>query len=566
MTTLYDILKGSLGTPGVTPGATPSSSVAAPGSGMTGSGPLPPPTYSLPNGGGQFNTNGPVDASGTPNASVLSPDQMTAAQGIFAPKTPAYTPPSHDELAGTFNKAIAPAPTTTDPEAAPSNSPFDETLKTATSNPLGTIYKLREEQASDRFNNTGAYYVDPAWGLSPDEVRQKRNSADNHYEQVQAALQLGATQQIYQMKNALGGDFSGIPVRAQGAAQQVQTQYTQDANKTLAPTLVAASKANSDYNDMVKQVSNGGTIPAPRAYALIEQFQLAQTPGVSVKKAVYDTINGMASSYPKAVQAELSKFTSGLYTGGNPADPASYNGVPTASLSLPAAKALLDIINSNAEGSITSFNQNNRSNWVNNLKSLGLDQATADRLLPPQGQSGYGQAPTPGDNFDVAGFTREAQTMGKSPEEIKAYLQSKGHTSFNTVGNTTASNGIISGVDITKYATDPLHEKKISSIVGSMNIDASNPDVLDSYIKSIAPSSSVTGNMIANAAQVYNVDPKLITAIIQNDSTFGTKGKAVRTNNPGNVGNDDAGNMRKYSSVDNGVMAVAHWLSNHKTS
>jgi len=89
---------------------------------------------------------------------------------------------------------------------------------------------------------------------------------------------------------------------------------------------------------------------------------------------------------------------------------------------------------------------------------------------------------------------------------------------------------------------------------------------VDNYIKSKYPSSPVTGAMIMNGAQSYEVDVRLMMAIMEQDSSFATAGKAIRTLNPGNVGNDDDGNLRTYGSWQEGVTAVAEWLSRHRGS
>ena len=117
--------------------------------------------------------------------------------------------------------------------------------------------------------------------------------------------------------------------------------------------------------------------------------------------------------------------------------------------------------------------------------------------------------------------------------------------------------------DITSYATDPLHERKISRILKAMG-KMNNASEIDEYIGIKAINSPVTGQMVVNSAGAYNVDVRLIMAIMEQDSLFGTKGKAVRTLNPGNVGNDDSGNLRTYPSWAEGVIAVAEWLDRHR--
>ncbi len=139
-------------------------------------------------------------------------------------------------------------------------------------------------------------------------------------------------------------------------------------------------------------------------------------------------------------------------------------------------------------------------------------------------------------------------------------------TSFNSVGgDTNKASGIIGGYDIRSYATDPNHEKRIATIVGGIPPIAS-PFQADAYIRKVAPNSPVTGKDVLDAAAATGTPPALILAIMQQDSTFGTKGKAVRTLNPGNVGNTDSGATRTYPTWRDGVFAVAKNLQKRKIS
>lgn len=117
--------------------------------------------------------------------------------------------------------------------------------------------------------------------------------------------------------------------------------------------------------------------------------------------------------------------------------------------------------------------------------------------------------------------------------------------------------------DITPYATDPLHEQKIADILsfmGAMNTAAE----IDAYIANESIGSPLTGFMFLHAANTYTVDVRLMMALIELDSRFGTVGVAIRTMNPGNVGNTDTGATRTYASWQEGVDAVASWLNNHR--
>ncbi len=130
---------------------------------------------------------------------------------------------------------------------------------------------------------------------------------------------------------------------------------------------------------------------------------------------------------------------------------------------------------------------------------------------------------------------------------------------------TNGSVAVLGEYDITPYATDPEHEEKVMNILSKMGV-MDTAEKIDDYIKGKYLSSPVTGEMIVNAAQSYEVDARLMMAIMEQDSRFGTIGIATSTLNPGNVGNDDSGNTRTYESWQEGVTAVAEWLSRHRGS
>jgi len=132
---------------------------------------------------------------------------------------------------------------------------------------------------------------------------------------------------------------------------------------------------------------------------------------------------------------------------------------------------------------------------------------------------------------------------------------------------TEKKHGIVSGYDIRSYATNPKHEANVNRIY-------QNVEVSDSYIQRIAKGSPVTIKMVVDSSKKYAVDPKMILAIMQEDSQFGTVGVGARTNNPGNVSNycrnggnacPMKGNSYTFQSWEDGVNAVAKWLSNHRT-
>lgn len=112
------------------------------------------------------------------------------------------------------------------------------------------------------------------------------------------------------------------------------------------------------------------------------------------------------------------------------------------------------------------------------------------------------------------------------------------------------------------YATDPNYVKEITGLYGTISGlgVTQSPDTLQGYINNNAKGSPVTGQMIMNAAQTYSIDPALLTTVLLHESDFGTAGAAVKTMNPGNIGNTGT-STRAYGSWQAGVMATAKNLS-----
>jgi hypothetical protein len=124
-----------------------------------------------------------------------------------------------------------------------------------------------------------------------------------------------------------------------------------------------------------------------------------------------------------------------------------------------------------------------------------------------------------------------------------------------------------SGYDLSSYASNPNYVSDINNIVSGMGnlTDASS---IQGYITQNYPNSPITGQMISDAASQYGVDPKTLTAMLQQESQMATDGsKGATMNNPGNVGNTDsamaAGTPVGYPDMQSGVNAVAQWLSEH---
>lgn len=126
----------------------------------------------------------------------------------------------------------------------------------------------------------------------------------------------------------------------------------------------------------------------------------------------------------------------------------------------------------------------------------------------------------------------------------------------------------IGGYDFTNYATDPNWGNAVNSIMSRLPNFTQKPNQsgdLDAYIKKISPKSQITGSDVVQVAQQYNIDPKLMVAIMQHESGFGTLGAAAKTFNPGNVGNVDSGATKNMGTWKSGIEALAQNISRRKS-
>lgn len=120
----------------------------------------------------------------------------------------------------------------------------------------------------------------------------------------------------------------------------------------------------------------------------------------------------------------------------------------------------------------------------------------------------------------------------------------------------------LSQYDLSSYATDPAYEQKLITILSSMGA-MNDQATIEQFIKNASPSSPLTGEMILSAAQAYSIDTRLLLAMLNLESSFGTTGVGATTFNPGNVGNTGA-DTHTFPTWAFGVNAVAEWLGKHR--
>lgn len=165
------------------------------------------------------------------------------------------------------------------------------------------------------------------------------------------------------------------------------------------------------------------------------------------------------------------------------------------------------------------------------------------------------------------------RNRGRTDEQIRQLIDSQG---FNNAATVQAKNGstlvsknpnptkIIrtgSGTyDFSNYATDPNWGNAVKTHLSKIP-NTTDPAQLTSYIKSQAPNSPITGEMVLNSARKFGVDPKIILAIAKQEANYATLGRAARTFNPGNVGNVDSGSNVNWGSWQAGLDALARNIS-----
>jgi hypothetical protein len=128
---------------------------------------------------------------------------------------------------------------------------------------------------------------------------------------------------------------------------------------------------------------------------------------------------------------------------------------------------------------------------------------------------------------------------------------------------------VVAGYDLTSYAGTSSSQGTYGQDVASIyqNIpQISDAQSAQQYISSVVPNSPITGQMVMSAAQQYGVDPGMILAVAQKESSLGTAGMAVSTFNPGNVGNETGTRSSNLGSWQNGVNALAENLSKRQIS
>lgn len=204
---------------------------------------------------------------------------------------------------------------------------------------------------------------------------------------------------------------------------------------------------------------------------------------------------------------------------------------------------------------------------VNNWSNVQtVDSSTTSQKFTQIGTDDFGNP--------VYGFANEATGTVTPLAPTTGNYTANGNSLVSTTPDTSK---VINGYDFTSYATDPNWGNAVNSILQkvpefSLPNDAQGPtspqqqaQTLQAYIQKVAPNSKITGQMVIDAAKQYGVDPRVMTAIMQQESQFGTKGTGAKTFNPGNVGNVDSGATSNKGDWQSGVNALAANMAQRTT-
>jgi len=152
---------------------------------------------------------------------------------------------------------------------------------------------------------------------------------------------------------------------------------------------------------------------------------------------------------------------------------------------------------------------------------------------------------------------------GKFPDAVKALFGLAGQAGTATPGQDKLTSPSGNVYDMTGYATDPQHTAKVEQAIADIG-KLNSPQDITNYISQSVPNSPITADMINQAAGKYGVGWEEMLGLMKEESQLGTAGVAVKTFNPGNIGNTDSGQTKNYGSWQAGVDAVAQELAKRK--
>lgn len=210
-------------------------------------------------------------------------------------------------------------------------------------------------------------------------------------------------------------------------------------------------------------------------------------------------------------------------------------------------------------------------------------------LVSPTGQVMYqGSGITAASPETVSSIANMLYTNGQFPDYAtalqavmanpSAYIPGMGGNAGSTAvspssgsTNSTMQGSNIFGYDMSSYSTNPNYGTDLSNQIQGMPQAMNTPNSIQSWIDQNYKNSPITGQMVYDASSTYGVSPKVLSAVLAQESQMATDGSAgAKGNNPGNWGNSDsamaAGQPTNFASMQDGINHVASWLAQHHES
>lgn len=471
------------------------------------------------------------------NLSVRGPTINEAGQSVLpngqiddyeTPEIPEGTTPIYGQVNGISNRVIG----------------YNMTNPSGQTHPFYLDGSSQTSQEDNQINNLMASMMantDAQSALAIQNIKQQ-------YDQLRQQQKASNQQAESNVKNALlqagvtgvGSSYQYAPVSSQGimsaqinyGLQQIQKL---DSQEQIAIAQVQAAAQSQNFQVMQSQLENLYKIKQDKQDAIAAQ-----------QKALEDANQkAQEEQYNNSIENAIAQ----LYSNGT-TDPSQILGaLNDAGVSVSSDTVAKTLKNISINGGVDN------AKAVSDMIIKAAGQGAPQNLLI-QASS----AKTPAE---------AARILGTWAGDYWAIQKIRSDLGLEVAGSTPSTIGNVNGYDISSYATDPNHETAIASIVQSLSgVDFNNPVQLDNVINYQAPNSKITGKMIMNAANTYGVDPKMIYAIMVQDSNLGTTGAGAKNNNPGNIGQFDdlTSPVKGYKTLQDGVNAVASWLSNHKAT
>lgn len=386
------------------------------GNGLTGG---TPPTmkndFQLPNFGGTatVDPNAPqtpppgFGVHQLPTPEVGQQQANTQAMGPFAQPSGQGGDMSPEDVSAGINSALYGV---SGPENTPGSQP-----KSAGMTPTQQYFALRGQQADDRANGTGLYFIDPSKAYSPDQIRQIHNSADKAYGSQLDAIAADALQESKpELTSGQQSAFNNIV-----------------AAKNKSPLLAAADRIPVLKNAIksARAEPDNAALQLNLAYSYIQALDTYQS---SVREGELSLVNSIDSKV-----GQLKNFADQM-TNGQIVRPEVIKEMAD------AADNIVNTINGAAKEKNKSFKAQAEAQGLGDVWSKyesgftnSFDQGPSTDTSAQDAQALKTINPATGKNF--------------TQQEIDAYKKSKGiggGQSFNTVGNTTASTGNQASIQI----------------------------------------------------------------------------------------------------------------------